>query len=97
MTLLMGTELHFGGDECPRLVVVIDAQFCEYTKNQGTVHLKNAFFWYVNYISIKKKSTPQPNRAPWAHPVQCQPHEVEHAGNNFREDTDGTAVGRHIP
>lgn len=42
----------------------------------------------------KKKFTPQPNRVPWAHPVQCQPHE---RWTTLGVNSERTLMGQRLP
>ena len=67
----------FLGDECSG-ISGDRCTTCEYTKNQGAIHFKTVnFFWYVNYISIRKENKNlhlSEIRVPWVYPVQCQPY-----------------------
>ena len=46
----------FLGDENVLEVVVMAAQFCEYTKNHWIVHVQGSILWYVSHISIFLKA-----------------------------------------
>ena len=44
----------FWGDETvPKLIVVMVAQFCDYTQNIELYTLNGRTVWHVNYLSIK--------------------------------------------
>lgn len=76
-------------------IVVTDEQLCERIRTQELLTLKKSEF-YVMWILSQKKATPRPNRVPWAHPVQSQPHKRWSTGT-ISERTLTGQVSRNIP